>query len=422
MNNITLYKNAKLRHSDTLTDIVVENGIFKEIGVNLTEAYPHADIIDLMGKLVCEPYVESHIHLDYVYTANIPSSETASGTLFEAIDKWSESKHVLTKEDIKKRAYLGIKTELEHGVQYIRTHVDVTDPNLTAFKAMLEVKEEVKDLVDIQLIAFPQEGMYAYKDGDKLVEEALKMGADVVGGIPHFEFTREDGVKSVNKAFELACKYDKLVDIHCDETDDDQSRFVEVIAANAYFTGLGDRVTASHTCAMGSYNNAYAFKLINKLAQAQINCISCPTENTYLQGRYDSYPRRRGITRIDELTANGVNVSLAQDSISDPWYPLGNGNLMNQLDFAIHLSHLMSINQIYNALDYITINGAKTLHLGDSYTLKAGNPASFIVIDAPNELEAIRERAGILRSVRHGRTIFEKEPEKIHLDNLLESL
>ena len=420
MSDKILYKNAKLRHKNELMDIVVCDGIFKEIGKNLH--YPDIKEVDLEGKLVCEPYVESHIHLDYVYTASIPTDATASGTLFEAINKWSESKHVLTKEDIKKRAYLGIKKELEHGVQYIRTHVDVTDPSLTAFKAMLEVKEEVKDLVDIQLIAFPQEGMYAYKGGDELVEEAIKMGADVVGGIPHFEFTREDGVKSVNKAIELACKYDKLVDIHCDEIDDDQSRFVEVVAANAYFSGLNDRVTASHTCAMGSYNNAYAFKLINKIAQSGINCISCPTENTYLQGRYDGYPKRRGLTRIDELTAAGVNVSLAQDSISDPWYPLGNGNLMNQLDFAIHQSHLMSVEQIWNALDYITINGAKTLHLGDSYTLKEGNLASFIVIDAPNEFEAIRERAGILRSVHKGQTIFEKEPEKIHLDRLLESL
>ena len=174
MNDRIIYKNAKLRHQKELYDIVIEDGIFKEIGKNLN--YPEIQQIDLEGRLVCEPYVESHIHLDYVYTASIPD--------------------VLTKEDIKKRAYLGIKTELEHGVQYIRTHVDVTDPALTAFKAMLEVKEEVKDLVDIQLIAFPQEGMYAYKDGDKLVEEAIKMGADVVGGIPHFEFTREDGVIS----------------------------------------------------------------------------------------------------------------------------------------------------------------------------------------------------------------------------------
>lgn len=415
MRKIIAYKNAKLRHREGLYDIVTEGEKIIGIAKGCAGKYSDAEIVDLGGRLVCEPYVESHIHLDYVYTADIPAEETASGTLFEAIEKWSDSKHQLSKEDIKKRAYKGILTEMRNGVQYIRTHVDVTDPELTAFQAMLEVKEEVKDKVDIQLIAFPQEGMYAYRDGDKLVEQALKMGADVVGGIPHYEFTREDGVKSVKKAIELACRYDKLVDIHCDETDDDQSRFVEMIAAEAYFSGLKDRVTASHTCAMGSYNNAYAFKLMSKLAQSGINCISCPTENTYLQGRYDNYPKRRGLTRIDELTAAGVNVSLGQDSISDPWYPLGNGNLMNQLDFAIHISHLMSVEQIWNALDYITVNGAKTLHLSD-YGIREGSSASFIVIDAPNEFEAIRERAGIIRSVRKGRTIFEKKPAEIMTD------
>lgn len=415
MRKIIAYKNAKLRHREGLYDIVTEGEKIIGIAKDSAGKYSDAEIVDLGGRLVCEPYVESHIHLDYVYTADIPAEETASGTLFEAIEKWSGSKHQLSKEDIKKRAYKGILTEMRNGVQYIRTHVDVTDPEFTAFQAMLEVKEEVKDKVDIQLIAFPQEGMYAYRDGDKLVEQALKMGADVVGGIPHYEFTREDGVKSVKKAIELACRYDKLVDIHCDETDDDQSRFVEMIAAEAYFSGLKDRVTASHTCAMGSYNNAYAFKLMSKLAQSGINCISCPTENTYLQGRYDNYPKRRGLTRIDELTAAGVNVSLGQDSISDPWYPLGNGNLMNQLDFAIHISHLMSVEQIWNALDYITVNGAKTLHLSD-YGIREGSSASFIVIDAPNEFEAVRERAGIIRSVRKGRTIFEKKPEVIMTD------
>ena len=415
MRKIIAYKNAKLRHREGLYDIVTEGEKIIGIAKDSAGKYSDAEIVDLGGRLVCEPYVESHIHLDYVYTADIPAEETASGTLFEAIEKWSGSKHQLSKEDIKKRAYKGILTEMRNGVQYIRTHVDVTDPEFTAFQAMLEVKEEVKDKVDIQLIAFPQEGMYAYRDGDKLVEQALKMGADVVGGIPHYEFTREDGVKSVKKAIELACRYDKLVDIHCDETDDDQSRFVEMIAAEAYFSGLKDRVTASHTCAMGSYNNAYAFKLMSKLAQTGINCISCPTENTYLQGRYDNYPKRRGLTRIDELTAAGVNVSLGQDSISDPWYPLGNGNLMNQLDFAIHISHLMSVEQIWNALDYITVNGAKTLHLSD-YGIREGSSASFIVIDAPNEFEAVRERAGIIRSVRKGRTIFEKKPAVIMTD------
>lgn len=410
-----VFRNAKLRHKKELYDIWVKDGVVLDIipAGQIADMEGEAEEKNLGGSLVCEPYVESHIHLDYVYTADVPAEETGSGTLFEAIDKWSDSKNILTIEDIKDRAYKGIKAEMRNGVQYIRTHVDVTDPKLTALKALLEVKEEVKDYLYLQLIAFPQEGYYAYKDGDKLVEEALKMGADVVGGIPHYEFTRELGEKSVKRAFELAEKYDRLIDIHCDETDDDESRFVEQIAAQAYYTGIGSRATASHTCAMGSYNNAYAFKMMTKFKKSGINFISCPTENCYLQGRYDGYPRRRGITRIDELVNAGCNVSFAQDSISDPWYPLGNGNLIHQVDFGLHLGHMMSMDQIRNGLDFITINGAKTLSIEEGYELKKGNRASFIVLDASDEVNAIRERAHVLMSVRNGEVIIEKEPERI---------
>lgn len=413
---VKIYKNAKLRHNKGTKDIVVEDGKIIDLIKDAESKYENAEIKDLNGHLVSEPYVESHIHLDYVYTADLPNEETASGTLFEAIDKWSESKSALSSELIKDRAKIAVRNQIKYGVQYIRTHVDVTDPKLTAFKAMLELKEELRDYVTMQLIAFPQEGYYSYKDGDKLVEEAIKLGADVVGGIPHFEFTREMGVASVKKAFELAAKYDKLVDIHCDETDDEQSRFVEVVASEAYFTGIGSRASASHTCAMGSYNNAYAFKMMSKFQKSGINFISCPTENCYLQGRYDSYPKRRGLTRIDELVKNNINVSFAQDSISDPWYPLGNGNLMNQVDFGLHLGHMMSTDDIAHGLNFITVNGAKTLNLGDSYGIKEGNPASFIVIEAKSESEAIRNRAGVLLSVREGKTLFEKEPEHILME------
>lgn len=297
-------------------------------------------------------------------------------------------------------------------MQYVRTHIDVTDPKFTALKAMLEIKEQVKDYMDIQIVAFPQEGYFAYKDGDKLVEEALKMGADVVGGIPHFEFTREDGVRSVQKGFELAMKYDKLLDFHCDETDDDQSRFVESIAAFTYFNGLQGRTAASHTCAMGSYNNAYAFKMMTKFKKANLNFIVCPTENCYLQGRYDTYPKRRGISRVDELTENGLNVSFAQDSISDPWYPLGNGNLMHQLDFGLHLSHMMSVEQINNSLKFVTYNGAKTLCVKD-YGFKVGNSANFVVLNEDNAFDAVRNTASTILSVRNGNIIMQKEPEKV---------
>ncbi len=408
-----IFANAKLRHSDDLVDVLVENDTIKDILPAGITSIAEAEVIDLEGRLLCEPYVESHIHLDYIHTADIPKEKSTSGTLFEAIDNWADAKSVFSIESIKELAFKGIKAEVTNGVQYIRTHVDVTDPKMTALKAILEVKEEVKDYLYLQIIAFPQEGYYAYKGGAELVEEALKMGADVVGGIPHYEFTKELGEKSVKKAFELACKYDKLIDIHCDETDDEQSRFVENIAAEAYYTGIGSRATASHTCAMGSYNNAYALKMMSKFRKAGINFVSCPTENCYLQGKYDSFPKRRGLTRVDQLVEAGCNVSFAQDSISDPWYPLGNGNLIHQVDFGLHLAHMMTDKEINNGLDFITINGAKTLSVEKDYKLKKGGRASFIVLDAPDERTAIRERAHVILSVNKGKIIVRKTPEKL---------
>lgn len=261
--------------------------------------------------------------------------------------------------------------------------------------------------------------MYAYKGGDALGEEALRMGADLVGAIPHFEFTREDGVKSVHKAFELAVKYDKMVDIHCDETDDDQSRFLEVLAAEAYRTGIAERATASHTCAMHSYNNAYAYKLFKLLSLSKVNFISCPTENIHLQGRFDAYPKRRGLTRVKELTEAGMNVCFAQDSMSDPWYPVGSGNLMYVLDAGMHIAQMMSIEELENALDFITIKGARTLNILDRYGIEEGKPANFIVLNAKSGFEAICNRVSVACSVRKGEFLFERAPEVITTDNPL---
>ncbi len=407
---VRVFKNAKLRDDDDLKAIVVQDGIVQDIvPVSTAETIQNAEVIDLDGRLVCEPYCDPHIHLDYVFTSD-SFKQNSTGTLFDGIESWANSKSRLTVQEVKERAKKGLKEQILGGTQYIRTHVDVTDPNFTSLKAMLELREEVKDLVDIQIVSFPQEGMYSYKGGDELVEEALKMGADVVGGIPHFEHTRELGVASVKKSVELAIKYNKLIDIHCDETDDEQSRFVEVLASETYDHGIGELATASHTCAMGSYNNAYAFKLFKLLKLANLNFISCPTENVHLQGRYDTYPKRRGLTRIKEMLDDDINVCFAQDSICDPWYPLGNGNLMYVLDAGIHIGHLTSPEYYNHALDLITINGAKTMHLGDGYLLKKGNKANFIVLDSTSEFEAIRNRVSVIMSVRDGKTIFQKCP------------
>lgn len=405
---MALYKNAKLRNGKT-ADILVRDGKIAKIGAVSAEEASGEEVTDLGGKLVCEPYCDPHIHLDYVFTTQ-SFGENTTGTLFDGIASWSDSKSGLTAEIIKERARKGLREQILGGTQYIRTHIDVTDPNLTGLKAMLELREEMKDLAEIQIVAFPQEGMYSYKGGAELVEEGLKMGADCVGAIPHFEYTAELGTKSVKKAVELAVKYDKLVDVHCDETDDDMSRFVEVLAYEAMDNGIGNRTTASHTCAMGSYNNAYAFKLFKLLKKSGVNFISCPTENIHLQGRYDAYPIRRGLTRVKEMLDDDINVCFAQDSICDPWYPLGNGNLMYVLDAGFHICHLTAPEYMSRALDLISCNGAKTMSLGDRYFLKEGNPASFIVIDAGSDFDALRNRAGVLMSVRNGKVLFKKKP------------
>lgn len=303
----------------------------------------------------------------------------------------------------------GIKDEVSQGVQHIRTHIDVTDPKFTALKAMLEMKEELKDTVDIQIVAFPQEGMYMYKGGRDLVEEALKMGADVVGGIPHYEPAREFGEKSIHDIVKLALKYDKLIDVHCDETDDPNSRFVEILNALVLMEDFGTKTTASHTCSFGSADNSYAYRMLDLFKKSKMNFISLPTENAYLQGRQDTYPKRRGLTRVKEFMELGINVAFGQDSINDPWYPMGNGNMMNILDNGIHLAQIMSKKEIETNFDLITYNGARCLNIQNSYGLEVGKAANFIVLNESSVYEAIRRRVDVLASVRNGNFLFRKK-------------
>ena len=395
------------RQYDAACEILVDKGVIQQIGKNLPKA---DEEIDLQGRLVVPPYVDPHLHLDYVYTGGSAGAKNTSGTLFEGIARWHDVKKTQTLEDAKARAMKGIGEEVSKGVQFIRTHIDVCDPKLTGLKAMLEIREQLKDKVTIQIVAFPQEGMYAYKGGDEMVEEALKMGADCVGAIPHFEWAREIGEKSIHRTVELAVKYDKLIDVHCDETDDVMSRFVELLNALVMAEGIGTRTAASHTCSFGSADNAYAFRMMRLFQQSGMNFISLPTENAYLQGRQDSYPKRRGLTRVKELLEDGINVCFGQDSINDPWYPVGNGNLMNILDNGIHLAQTMSFEELDKCLDLITINGAKTLNVQEQYGIEVGKPANFLVLDATSPFEAVRQRADVLASVRRGEYLF-KRPE-----------
>ncbi|MED3571084.1 cytosine deaminase [Cytobacillus praedii] len=405
-----IIKQAKLRGKDGFWNIVVQDGKISKVTQTLEETSGH-EIFDVGGALVLPPFIEPHIHLDTTLTAGEPEWNK-SGTLFEGIQRWSQRKETLTFEDVKTRSKTALKWQIAQGIQHVRTHVDVTDPKLTALKAMLEVKEEMAPYVDIQLVAFPQEGILSYPNGVELLEESLKMGADAVGGIPHFEFTREYGVESLKKAFDLAEKYDRLVDIHCDEIDDEQSRFVEVVAKEAYERGIGTRTTASHTTAMGSYNDAYTYKLFRLLKLSSINFVSNPLVNIHLQGRFDTYPKRRGLTRVKELQEAGLNICFGHDDIFDPWYPLGTGNMLQVLHMGIHASQLMGYDQIVNSIDLITSNSAKTLQIEEVYGIEEGKPANFIVLSAENEYEAIRKQASVRYSFRNGKMIAETKPSE----------
>lgn len=402
--------NAKLRGKDGLWNILIEDGKFEKIA-QVLEGASGQEIVDVEGSLVLPPFIEPHIHLDTTLTAGDPEWNI-SGTLFEGIQRWSDRKEKLTFEDVKTRAKTALKWQLAQGIQHVRTHVDVTDPTLTALKALLEVKEEMASYVDLQLVAFPQEGILSFPNGVELLEESLKMGADVVGGIPHFEFTREYGVESMKVAFDLAEKYNRLIDIHCDEIDDEQSRFVEVVAKEAYERGLGSRTTASHTTAMGSYNDAYTYKLFRLLKMSSINFVSNPLVNIHLQGRFDTYPKRRGLTRVKELLEAGLNVSFGHDDIFDPWYPLGTGNMLQVLHMGIHVAQLMGYEQIVNSVDLITKNSARTLGIEDKYGIEVGKAANFIVLDAENEFEAIRKQAAVRYSFRNGIVIAQTKPSQ----------
>ena len=403
-----LYKNLYIENAAETSDIRVEDGKIAQIGASLA-AKPGEETRDFAGKLALPPLIESHVHLDTCLTAGDPVWNL-SGTLFEGIECWAKRKEKLTREDVRERVHRAVRLYAVNGIQHIRTHVDVTDPKLTAMEALLELREELRDVMDIQVVAFPQEGIESYPNGRALMENAVRMGADCVGAIPHFEFTREYSVSSLNFAVELAEKYDKLVDVHCDEIDDEASRGLETLAARAYESGLCDRVTASHTTAMHSYNNAYVQRLMRLLKLSRINFVSNPLVNTHLQGRIDTYPKRRGITRVKELTEAGVNVSFGHDDIFDPWYPMGTGSLRDVVFMGLHVCQMMGYEDIMNSYRFISTNAAKTLHLDEKYGIKAGNPASFIVLDAKNYYDALNTNATVLLSCRNGRVVAEGRP------------
>jgi cytosine deaminase len=399
--------NARLQGKEGLYKLGIKNGRFTEISAQPESIAASENNLDAAGNLVTPAFVEPHIHLDASLTAGEPRWNQ-SGTLFEGIECWSERKALLTEKDVINRATKTLKMFAAQGIQYVRTHIDVTDPKLTALKAMLTVREQVADFIDLQIVAFPQEGILSFPKGKELMEESIRLGADVVGGIPHFEFTRDYGAESVRWLMELAHKHDLKVDVHCDEIDDPESRFLEILAAEALRLDYGERVSASHTCAMGSYNDAYCSRLFRLLKKSDLRFMCMPTENLHLQGRFDSYPKRRGITRVPELLDAGLKVAFGQDSIRDPWYPMGNGNLLRTLDVGLHACHMLGMDRIERSLELITDNGAAALNLSE-YGIAEGLPARCVILQGTTPYEILLGQQQPLASVRDGKIIMKRD-------------
>ena len=403
-------RNAKFPDQEKLQDVAIKEGMFTRIAVNIPEVAENE--IDAHGMLAIPPFVDPHVHLDAVLTVGSPRYNL-SGTLIEGIQIWGEKKADLTAEDVKKRALEAIKWEVVQGTLHIRTHVDICDPGLTALHAMVKVKEEVKEFVDLQIVAFPQDGILRYPGGADLLEKALVAGADVVGGIPHHERTRDEGMESLDIVFGLAQKYNKDIDVHTDETDDDHSRFAEYLAAKTIKERFGGSVAAGHTTAMHSYNNPYAFKLIGLLKEAGINVITNPLDNIALQGRFDTYPKRRGLTRVKELLEAGVNVGIGHDSIMDPWYPMGKGSMLEAAFMCLNVAHMTGYEEMKQIFKALTYNSARILRV-EGYGIEEGNPANLVILNANSEINALRLGAEALYVLKDGKVVARTEPARRH--------
>lgn len=406
-----LVRNANLPDGRAGIDIGITDGRFAAIAPKLTgEA---ARVIDASGRLVSPPFVDPHFHMDATLSLGIPRLNR-SGTLLEGIALWGELKPLLTHEAVIERALRYCDLAVSQGLLAIRSHVDVCDDRLLAVEALLEVRQLVKPYIELQLVAFPQDGFYRSPNGEANLLRALDMGVDVVGGIPHFERTMADGAASVRRLCEIAVDRGLQVDLHCDETDDPMSRHIETLAAETIRTGLQGRVAGSHLTSMHSMDNYYASKLIPLIAEARIHAVPNPLINITLQGRHDTYPKRRGMTRVPELMAAGINVALGQDCCMDPWYSLGSADMLDVAHMAVHVGQMTSLAAMRQAYDAITVNSARAMGI-DDYGIEVGRTASFVVLQARDPIEAIRLRATRLIVVRAGKVIAETPARETRL-------
>jgi cytosine deaminase len=396
-----------VRVGEQIVDLGIEGGKFVRIGPGLDA--DAGQVLDAEGRLATPPLVDCHLHLDASLTAGRPRYNE-SGTLIEGIHVWGELKESLTADDVFARAREIVRWSVAQGTLYIRAHADVSTKNEAPLRGLLRARDELADLATIQVTAFPQDGIYSDPANDDLFENALRLGADCVGGIPHYEPTAELGLREVHRVFELATAYGRRIDVHCDETDDPNSRFLEVMAHDTARHGLAGRVTASHCTAMGSYEPYYSSKLRGFLKRAGVNIVVNPYANSLIQGRLDPYPKRRGFAQLKELLAEGVNVSLGNDVIVDPWYLLGRADLVDAASLALHFTYMSGLDEIPQLLDCATWRGARTLGVEDEYGIEEGKRADLVVFDAPTPLEVMRLKPVRRWVIRGGTVIAETMP------------
>jgi cytosine deaminase len=408
-----ILRRANLPDGRKGVDIGIEGDRIVAVENNLQATAPQE--MDVSNRLVSPPFVDAHFHLDATLTYGIPRVNQ-SGTLLEGIALWGELKPLLTPEAVIERALTYCDWAVARGILAIRTHVDVCDPNLLAVRALLEVKQKVAPYLDLQLVAFPQDGYYRSPGAVQLLEKALDLGVEVVGGIPHFERTMAEGAASVRALCEIAAARGLRVDLHCDETDDPLSRHVETLAYETLRLGLQGRVAGSHLTSMHSMDNYYVSKLIPLMAEAELGVIANPLVNMVIQGRHDTYPKRRGLTRVPELMAAGLTVAFGQDCVMDPWYPLGSGNMLEVAHMAIHAAHLTGYEQMRQCFLAVTENPARILGL-EGYGLEPGCYADLVVLQAADAVEAIRLKPACLYVFRRGRLIAQTPPvvAQLHL-------
>jgi cytosine deaminase len=407
-----LLKNATLPDGRTGVDIACAAGKIVAIEPNIDgEA---GRVIDAGGRLVSPPFVDCHFHMDATLSLGLPRLNQ-SGTLLEGIALWGELKPLLTHEAVKERALRYIDLAVSQGLLAIRTHVDVCDDRLLAVEALLDVKKTVAPYLDLQLVAFPQDGYYRSPTAAQNLDRALDLGVDIVGGIPHFERTMADGARSMTALCEIAAKRGLLVDIHCDETDDPNSRHIETLTFETQRLGLGGRVAGSHLTSMHSMDNYYVSKLLPLMAEAGVSAIANPLINIVIQGRHDTYPKRRGQTRVPELKRQGITVAFGHDCVMDPWYSLGQADMLEVATMGLHVGQLTSRDDMRFCFRAVTEAPARIMHL-DGYGITVGNNADMVLLQAADPIEAIRLKATRLAVIRRGKVIAETPARVAILD------